>query len=172
MTKSSNTYNSIQFSIKRPDDKWIKGVVVTYRKHLREEREKQQELTFTHKNTTNILITGLSPNEMYRFSMQYVTIMGNSIPGPESSPISTRPCSIPTNLRVKDLASTSFNILWDPPFHMGTGANIDYDVTVENGKLCFFQLRFFDNLQLDYDFYNILINDIERRNIINYILFV
>ena len=134
MTKCSNTYNSIQFSIKRPDDKWIKGVLVTYRKPLREERDKQQEFTFTHENTTNILITGLSPNQMYRFSMQYVTIMGNSMPSPKSSPISTRPCSIPTNLRINNLTSTSFNILWDRPFHMGTGAYIDYDVTVENGK--------------------------------------
>ena len=67
MTKSSNTYNSIQFSIKKPNDIWIKGVLVTYRKQLRGERDKQQEFTFTQENTTNILITGLSPNQMYRF---------------------------------------------------------------------------------------------------------
>ena len=126
------------FAVKKPENVWVKYFDVKYWKFGREDSAIEKRFPFTHDSTTNLKVRGLSPNEVYQFSMKYVTSMGTSPSGPESSPVVTRPCSVPTNLRVKDKSSTSFSVLWDPPLHYGAGVHITkYEVTVMKGKMIF-----------------------------------
>ena len=138
----SNTYNSIIFGVQKPNNKWVKDFDIKYWKYAREESTIEKRFKFTKGNSTHVEVTGLSPNEVYQFSMKYVTEMGTSPSGPRISTVVTRPCSPPTNLRAKYLTSNSFSILWDPPLHYGTGVQIvNYDVKVR-GKQMFYTIYF------------------------------
>jgi len=123
MASISNTHRSTTFAVKRPSNSWVTGFRISYRQYGSLDKQTSEVFQFSKKNASTIEIDDLMANTIYEFSLQYLTPMGASASSSVSY-FSTRPCSIPTNLRTTMVASDHFKIYWDPPSTCGKDVHI------------------------------------------------
>jgi len=118
MDSTSNTHQSILFTVPRPASTWVTGFVISYWHNEKRDKIESRRFQFSKNNTTAAKVEELMANSLYGFTIQYITPMGLS-PSSTVASFYTRPCSRPTNLKISILAADYFKMEWNVPLTCG-----------------------------------------------------
>jgi len=83
-----------------------------------------------------IVMEGLTPANIYRFSIKYLTDVGTSPPSVETTSFPISPTSKPQSLTVEEVTSEYMKVTWQPPSVLARGltlADLQYKLAITGG---------------------------------------
>ena len=104
-----------------------------------------------------IVMNGLTPANIYKFSVKYLTDVGTSPPSVETTSFPISPTSKPQSLAVEEVTSDYIKVTWQPPAVLARGLpleDLQYKLVIKgiNVSLSFKYLNFFIFIRREYEY--------------------
>ena len=104
-----------------------------------------------------IMMNGLTPANIYKFSVKYLTDVGTSPPSVETTSFPISPTSKPQSLAVEEVTSDYIKVTWQPPAVLARGLpleDLQYKLVIKgiNVSLSFKYLNFFIFIRREYEY--------------------
>jgi len=120
------THENFKFTIRKYND-FTPGVRVYMTNMMNGDRYVEDKMfpeDAAADSEVEIVLEGLSPAHIYRFSVKYLTEVGTSPSSMETKSFPISPTSTPQSLTVEEVTSDSIKVTWQPPAVLARGLGL------------------------------------------------